>query len=163
MLKIRFFVPLILGLEMFYCCCNTQNSLKSENKYSLIHVDIGLFSDTLNYSILDTLFILVPPTCSITKGYKIIDNEIIFSIVLDKGKKISFLSTVDNGFITNEEIKVGMNYSEIAKMRNDSKVKEVKGWAKYIKLKSGWNAGFPFETDIQNSKVTFLFKFIDPI
>ena len=76
---------------------------------------------------------------------------------------IDFISTDDPDFKTEEGFSILSTFSEIVKRVGKNPIKE-RGWAYYIPLESGWNAGFicgRSSTDCylnNNDKVRFFFK-----
>jgi len=76
---------------------------------------------------------------------KIKFKDITYDIAINKGK-IEYISTTDSNFITNDGFKVGDTIESLKQMGYEE-FKELRGWGYYIKLKSGWNAGFSILQD----------------
>ena len=89
-------------------------------------------------------------------------NGINYTIVKDKENKINYIETKDKNFNTEENIKIGMLLKEVKKTVT-ADLKYERGWAYYLPLPSGWNAGFKLSQNdmskISNdSTITWLFK-----
>ena len=78
-----------------------------------------------------------------------------YNITITKDSIINYISTSDNHFKTNEGIDVGSSLSRFKNKKNIT----WKGWGKFIKLNSGWNAVFNDGVLNNNSKVLFFLKF----
>lgn len=93
-----------------------------------------------------------------SKKYVVVSDNISYGISLDANKNIEYIETSDLSFKTSENLSVGMELKEI----NNAVIEKInteRGWAKYILLKSGWNAAFDFNATITpTSKILFFFK-----
>jgi hypothetical protein len=80
-----------------------------------------------------------------------------------KSKRISFISTTDKRFRTDEGVAVGDTLQKILETSRGEVINE-RGWAFFVRLKSGWNAAFVqgYEMTegelLPEAKVAFLFK-----
>ena len=102
--------------------------------------------------------ILVNPS-QFEKAYEVIVDSITYIVTLSDKNLINRISTADNKFKTPDGFKVNDAYSEIAKKIPDQKVTDYRGWGKFIRLPSGWNAVFDYKEQINsNSKIQFFFK-----
>ncbi|RPH25020.1 MAG: hypothetical protein EHM93_20175 [Bacteroidales bacterium] len=71
----------------------------------------------------------------------ILNNGIIFEIAWDKDNRVNYIVTSDSNFITYENVKINMTLKNIKDIQKVD-IFEMPGWGYYIKLKSGWIAGF---------------------
>lgn len=80
-----------------------------------------------------------------------------------KSKRISFISTSDERFKTSEGIAINDTLQKVLETSQGELIKE-RGWAFFVKLKSGWHAAFvqgqgATEGELlPEAKVSFLFK-----
>jgi hypothetical protein len=87
-----------------------------------------------------------------------------FTVCTDyKSKRISFISTSDERFETSEGIAVNDTLQRVLETSQGELIKE-RGWAFFVKLKSGWSAAFVQGQEATEgelppeAKVAFLFK-----
>lgn len=86
----------------------------------------------------------------------IIKNDSIeYNVAITNDSIINYISTNDINFKTIDGYNVGSNYTKI----NEIKITHWRGWGKFIKLDSGWNAVFKDELLNNDSKIIFFFKF----
>lgn len=72
---------------------------------------------------------------------------------------VTYVSTSDMHFSTSENLKVGNYFSKISKEKILSEIINYKGWGKFIRLSSGWNAVFNYQKPVtDSSKIEFFFK-----
>jgi len=168
--KMRYIV-LLLSMFVGYGCSNTinKNPIQTVNTKSIIDTirlkSLPSIGDILGDSIRLTgknrgLLVNSSEICTSTT---ILNNGIIFDIAWDKDYRVNFIGTTDSGFIANENVRVDMTLKSIKDIQNVDILK-MAGWGYYIKLKSGWFAGFCIGktcTDRglkDDDKVAFIFK-----
>lgn len=78
---------------------------------------------------------------NISPAATILNNGVVFDITWDKDYKVNYIVTKDSKFLTKENIKVNMTLKDIKGLQKVDILK-MPGWGYYIKLKSGWYAGF---------------------
>ena len=80
-----------------------------------------------------------------------------------ESKRISFISTTDKRFQTGEGIRIDDTLQKVLETSKGEIIKE-RGWAFFVRLKSGWNAAFVQGAEMTEgelppgAKVSFLFK-----
>lgn len=94
----------------------------------------------LNIMLLNKRNIMVSPS-QFYDCFKIINNNNEFYISFDENNIIRSIFTYDSSFITQDSIKIGMKFSDVAKLSKQNPYL-IKGWAYVIPLKSGWIAAF---------------------
>lgn len=83
-------------------------------------------------------------------------DDIKFTLGLDNNSIIVFISTADKSF------KIGKTNFVGKKIRSFSKeINLINGWANYISLDAGWFAASDFKELNDQSKITFLFQYLD--
>lgn len=96
---------------------------------------------------------------SVKKVYVVLSENIEYRIALDASNVITYIETKDESFETAEGVKVNMTFNELRRALGKVRIIDEKGWAKYVRLASGWCAAFTFEDSFNDSsKVLFLFK-----
>ncbi len=107
------------------------------NKINMI--DIG---DTLpKGKVTETETYRITSSGSMEAMYRINVNGINYIICKDDSNKITYIETKDMDFITEEGLKIGMNYHEVLKY-TDKEIQLEKGWAYILPLSNGWYAAF---------------------
>ena len=91
-------------------------------------------------------------------------DGIRYSIAFNKKHIVTFVATTDTAFASPEGIKVGTPMTETFKISGIDSVDRLAGFAYYVPLKSGWNAGFEvvdYDRDILaiDSTVTWFFRY----
>ena len=91
---------------------------------------------------------------------RILDTgDFIYNLGISKDESIKFISIDDPKFKTSQCISVGMSLEKVEQISGNAGQIE-RGWAYYVPLNDGWNAGIMTseKTVPGKSKVTFLFK-----
>lgn len=94
---------------------------------------------------------------------EILVDNISYEIAWEGNGTVFYISTSDSKFETEEGVKINMTLSDILK-KTESEVNQMPGWGYYIKLKSGWNAGFSVDETctgrelVSNDSVKWIFK-----
>lgn len=83
-------------------------------------------------------------------------DDIKFSLGLDSTNKIVFISTADKNFEIGGVKFIGGKIKSFSK-----KINLINGWANYISLDAGWFAATDFKELHDQSKITFLFQYLD--
>lgn len=152
---------LVVGLVVLLASCwDFSNKQKDENRVDQMEkLDIGTSFESIKNCITDSTYFIVTPSGNIEKSYTLIISNIKSQVVLDKKNMIQFISTSDAKFISPEGIKIRMPFIEVAERNKNAKVNEIMGWAKFVKQQSGWYVAFPFDSNIEKSNVSFIFKY----
>ncbi len=91
-------------------------------------------------------------------------DGILYSVAFDKKHIVTFVATTDSAFASPEGIKVGTPMTETFKISGIDSIDKLAGFAYYVPLKSGWNAGFEvvdYDRDILaiDSTVNWFFRY----
>jgi len=122
-------------------------------------IEIGKSIDSFNIINNDSAVYLLTSPAQFDKAYEIIFDSIIYIVTVTDKRKIKFIETADLKFKTTEGVAVGMPYSSISKEKIESKVYDLKGWGKALKLSSGWYAVFDFKQPLTDSSpIQFFYK-----
>jgi len=84
-----------------------------------------------------------------------------FEILLDTNNVISYISTDDSNFRSNEGLMIGDSFKTVSKKCKVGKenIIKMRGWGNFVKLPSGWCAVFDFKMAVnQKSKILFFFQ-----
>lgn len=96
---------------------------------------------------------------SINKVYLVPAKGMVYQVAINEYDSIYFIATTDRSFTTSENVKIGTTLGELRRLLKDVEVVHEAGWAKYVKLPSGWNGAFQYEYALtEDSKVLFFFK-----
>jgi hypothetical protein len=110
----------------------------------------------------DTSYLMIS-SATIAKAYEIRRNDIVFRIAVDEANRVTYISTSDPAFSTDEGISMASSLRDV-KQITDSALKKEPGWAYHIRLPSGWRAAFVVGgtmTDAEpddRANVSFFFK-----
>ncbi|HNQ78465.1 MAG TPA: hypothetical protein PKJ37_06400 [Acidobacteriota bacterium] len=85
--------------------------------------------------------LIMTSSASTDPEYQMKINAINYSVALNAVGKVKYIATDDVSFSTPEGLKMGDSYSKVKEITQKNCVKE-SGWGYYIKLSSGWYAGF---------------------
>jgi hypothetical protein len=90
-------------------------------------------------------------------------DGVSYEVAFNKGRSITFITTSDTTFKSPEGITVGMHMTEALKIAGADGLSTIRGFAYYIPLESGWNAGFgvdDYDREIlaEDSTVTWFFR-----
>jgi len=155
---------LIIGLLIF-----VFSQLSCKKPYIIPKIEIGeIVTDVMikKYSLLkDTEYSVMTTASSLKKGYKLLVDDIEYSVAVDDNNRIIYITTSDIDFKTPEGISIDKStYNDALKHTSTGIVIEG-GMARcYIPLNSGWNAvveeiDFIHFIEIPlNNKVIYLFK-----
>jgi hypothetical protein len=108
--------------------------------------------------------LLITGSGGFAPSYEVEYKGIKFTVTAGKDKRITFIDTTDINFKTTEDIAVGDSLQKVLKASPDEKLVRERGWAFFVRLKSGWNAGFVQGREMTegelspDAKVAFLFK-----
>ncbi|CAN5655544.1 hypothetical protein BH11BAC5_BH11BAC5_33990 [soil metagenome] len=103
--------------------------------------------------------LLMTSPSSLEKRFKIKKDSTIYFVTISEHKLVTYISTSDSHFTTSDSLKVGTYFSKIRKEKILSEIIDYKGWGKFIRLSSGWNAVFDFQKPVTaSSKIEFFFK-----
>jgi hypothetical protein len=132
---------------------------------SIVHACNQSFSQVIGQRIpisveaIDSSNFILRGNSELKRAYSFVYNEVTHSVTLDQFGFIDYIESNDPNFKTSEGARVGMKCQELRKLCDENYVVYEKGWAKYVKLQSGWNAAFAFDKKVtKDSKVLFLFK-----
>jgi hypothetical protein len=144
-MKIKY-IGLSSLLVLFFMSCKAQIEIgKSIDSFMVINND-------------STVYLLTSPA-QFEKGYEITFDSINYRVAITDKRKIKFIETTDLKFKTEEGTFVGMPYSSISKEKIKSKIYDLKGWGKALKLSSGWYAVFDFKQSLTDSSpIQFFYK-----
>jgi hypothetical protein len=146
-----FFALLAIPVLLASCSDDTPKKTVKLNEDQLTQTEEGVMMKQVLVSAGQTM-----------QGKEIKRGGIKFDLVLEK-KDTLYLSTSDNRFLTPENYRSGMLFSEIPAALKKKLEKET-GWGYYIALPSGWNLGFcegASCTDaepVDSSKVKWIFR-----
>lgn len=115
-----------------------------------VNLDIG---SKLRFPINSEKYVLTP-NGSLVFSIDTIKNGIAYTLGIDKGGNVIFVSTIDAKIKINGKM-IGKSIGIIS-----SKIEYVKGWGYYVKLSNDWYAGFNYENKpTPNKKIQWFFKY----
>ncbi len=97
------------------------------------------------------------------KAKEVLIDGVVYVCAVDEDEVIRFIMTRDEKFVSPEGFAVGDSFEKIYK-EGGGELQDERGFARYIVLKSGWNASFAItnfdkvEPKIEDSNVNFFFK-----
>ena len=162
----------IISITIFYF----SNSFFEKTKSNFQPVDF-IQKDTLTFGKIPKIWELINDSIRIKRinslvlinssqlspSIEIFNENSVFTIAWNEIGEVNFITTSDSNFKTKENIKIGSTILEIKKQQT-TEIHKISGFGYYIRLKSGWNAGFCIDkscTDQQpkdEDSVTFFFK-----
>lgn len=135
-LKIRLFLPLLVTLILVTSCATKEFFKVPELKLSQLP-EIGAIIKNPPKSRTLTM----TSSASTDPEYQMKINAINYSVALNAVGKVKYIATDDISFSTPEGLKIGDSYSKVKEITKKTFIEE-SGWGYYIKLPSGWCAGF---------------------
>ena len=99
---------------------------------------------------------LYVPKYGLINSVEIEVDDVKFSLGLDNNNTIVFISTADKSFKIGNAKFVGKKIKSFSK-----EINLINGWANYISLDAGWFAASDFKVLNDQSKITFLFQYLD--
>lgn len=77
-------------------------------------------------------------------SYEVDENGVKYVVTLDRKNKVNFIFPISKSFTTIDGIRVGSTYEEVlsATLLTMESMHGEPGWGHYIRLPSGWMAGF---------------------
>lgn len=156
---------IIIGFAFLECNNKDHKIVSINDKSRSILLDkLPKISENLDSSIIMTSKHLWLVTSSqFYPSTEIHVDNISYEIAWEGNGKLYYISTSDIKFESEEGVKINMTLSDILK-KTESEVYKMPGWGYYIKLKSGWYAGFSVDKTCtgrelaKNDSVKWIFR-----
>ena len=85
--------------------------------------------------------VLLISSAQFSDTYEVDENGVNYVVTLDQKNKVNYISPLSRAFATIDGIHIGSTYEEVLSVTMESMHGEP-GWGHYIRLPSGWMAGF---------------------
>lgn len=95
---------------------------------------------------------LMTSSSSIEPAACVVEDGIQYYVVYGLKENYSFASTYDSNFVTKEGFKINMHFNDLPE-NTDSNFFIQRGWYGYVKLNSGWYAGFNLDSASDYNKL----------
>ncbi len=162
---------IILILLILFSCSNTTDNKEIRTIDNLTANDtiqlkaFPTIGDLLADSVIQTSNnrMQLASSSQFSPSTTITHQGLFFDLAWDKEGRLTYLSTTDSSFMTEEKVKLNMTLNEIIKIQ-DVEILSMPGWGYYIKLESGWFAAFCVDSTCTgreltvNDKVKWIYK-----